>query len=190
MTAEELSARIGPTTGACEALGVARATLYRRRRPPVRPQARPTSHRALRAHERQLVLDALHSPRFIDKAPAQVWATLLDEGTYYCSVRTMYRILHDSAEVRERRDLLRHPSYQKPELLATAPNEVWSWDIDHRHLQPLRHRLDDRSVREWGPGPASHRPKLCQATHHTGSAHPARRPRRLDALEISRLAVG
>ena len=129
MTAEELSARIGPTTGACEALGVARATLYRRRRPPVRPQARPTSHRALRAHERQLVLDALHSPRFIDKAPAQVWATLLDEGTYYCSVRTMYRILHDSAEVRERRDLLRHPSYQKPELLATAPNEVWSWDI-------------------------------------------------------------
>ena len=147
------------------------------------------------------------TPRaFIDKAPAQVWATLLDEGTYYCSVRTMYRILHDSAEVRERRDLLRHPSYQKPELLATAPNEVWSWDIT-KLLGPVKWTYfylyviidifsryvtgwDDRSVREWGPGPASHRPKLCQATHHTGSAHPARRPRRLDALEISRLAVG
>ena len=129
MAAEELSVRIGPTTGACEALGVSRATLYRRRRPPVRPQARPTPRRALRPHERQLVLDTLHLQPFIDKAPAQVWAMLLDEGTYYCSVRTMYRILRDNAEVRERRDLLRHPSYHKPELLATEPNEVWSWDI-------------------------------------------------------------
>ena len=130
MAAEELSARVRPTTEACEALGVSRATLYRRRRPPVRSaHAPPTPRRALRPHERQLVLDALHSQRFIDKAPAQVWATLLDEGVYYCSVRTMYRILHDNAEVRERRNLLRHPNYHKPELLATAPNEVWSWDI-------------------------------------------------------------
>ena len=130
MAAEELSVRIGSTTAACEALGVSRATLYRRRRPPVRrAHARPPPRRALRPHERQLILDALHSQRFIDKAPAQVWATLLDEGLYYCSVRTMYRILHENAEVRERRNQLRHPSYHKPELLATAPNEVWSWDI-------------------------------------------------------------
>ena len=71
----------------------------------------------------------MHSPRFVDKAPAEVYATLLDEGTYLCSIRTMYRILHDNGEVRERRDQLRHPNYQKPELLATAPNQVWSWDI-------------------------------------------------------------
>ncbi len=130
MAAEELTVRIGHTTVACEALGVSRATLYRRRCPPVhRSHARPTPRRALRPHERQLVLDALHSPRFIDKAPAQVWATLLDEGRYYCSVRTMYRILHDNAQVRERRNQRRHPSYHKPELLATASNEVWSWDI-------------------------------------------------------------
>ena len=129
MAAEELSTRIGRTTPACEALGVSRATLYPQRRPSVRLQARPTPQRALHPHDRQLVLDALHSTRFIDKAPAQVWATLLDEGTYYCSVRTMYRHPHDNTEVRERRNQLRHPSYQKPELLATTPNEVWSWDI-------------------------------------------------------------
>lgn len=71
----------------------------------------------------------LHSERFVDKAPAQVYATLLDEGTYLCSERTMYRILAEADEVRERRNQLRHPNYKKPELLATAPNQVWSWDI-------------------------------------------------------------
>ena len=75
------------------------------------------------------VLDLLHSPRFVDKAPAAVYATLLDEGTYHCSIRTMYRILHDAREVRERRNQLRHPKYKKPELLATGPGQVWSWDI-------------------------------------------------------------
>jgi putative transposase len=75
------------------------------------------------------VLDVLHSPRFVDKAPAAVYAALLDEGTYHCSIRTMYRILHDAREVRERRNQLRHPNYKKPELLATGPNQVWSWDI-------------------------------------------------------------
>jgi putative transposase len=76
-----------------------------------------------------MVLGELHTDRFVDKAPATVYATLLDEGTYHCSIRTMYRILHDSQEVRERRNQLRHPKYKKPELLATAPNQVWSWDI-------------------------------------------------------------
>jgi putative transposase len=71
----------------------------------------------------------LHSERFVDKAPAEVWATLLDEGTYQCSIRTMYRILSAHGEVRERRNQLRHPNYRKPELLAEGPNQVWSWDI-------------------------------------------------------------
>lgn len=79
--------------------------------------------------ERQAVLDTLHSPRFADQSPAEVYATLLDEGTYLCSVSTMYRLLRACQEVRERRDQLRHPNYAKPELLATAPNQVWSWDI-------------------------------------------------------------
>jgi putative transposase len=75
------------------------------------------------------VIETLHSERFMDKAPAQVWATLLDEKTYLCSPRTMYRILAEHGEVRERRNQLRHPNYTKPELLAEAPNQVWSWDI-------------------------------------------------------------
>jgi putative transposase len=79
--------------------------------------------------ERQAVLDVLHSERFADQSPVAVYATLLDEGTYQCSVRTMYRLLTECKEVRERRDQLRHPAYQKPELLATGPNQVWSWDI-------------------------------------------------------------
>jgi putative transposase len=75
------------------------------------------------------VLDILHEPRFVDLAPAEVYATLLDEGRYLCSERTMYRVLAENQEVRERRNQLRHPEYKKPELLATAPNQVWSWDI-------------------------------------------------------------
>lgn len=131
MAAEELAREIGKTAPACEALGVSRATLYRRRSQVVVPESRPRPKppRALDSTERQSVLSDLHSPRFVDKAPAQVWAILLDEGTYHCSIRTMYRMLTDEEEVRERRNQLRHPNYQKPELLATAPNEVWSWDI-------------------------------------------------------------
>jgi len=79
--------------------------------------------------ERQEVLDVLHSDRFVDKAPTEVYATLLDEETYHCSIRTMYRVLGEAGEVRERRDQVRHPHYKAPELLATAPNQVWSWDI-------------------------------------------------------------
>ena len=130
MAAEELAGRIGQTAGACEALGVARSTLYRWRRPVTsRPKRRPRPHRALDETEREQVLGALHSARFVDKAPAAVWATLLDQGIYYCSVRTMYRVLAEHEEVRERRNQLRHPNYRKPELLAEAPNQVWSWDI-------------------------------------------------------------
>jgi putative transposase len=114
----------------CEALGLSRATLCRRAKPTAQRAAkRPSPPRALAAEERATVLAALHGERFVDKAPAQVWAELLDEGTYHCSIRTMYRILAEAGEVRERRDQLRHPSYQKPELLATGPNQVWSWDI-------------------------------------------------------------
>jgi putative transposase len=79
--------------------------------------------------EREAVLAELHSPRFVDCSPAQVWATLLDEGRYLASERTMYRLLAANGEVRERRDQLRHPAYAKPELLAERPNDVWSWDI-------------------------------------------------------------
>jgi putative transposase len=83
----------------------------------------------LSAAERQTVLDLLREPRFADLAPAEIYATLLDEGIYHCSIRTMYRILCDHDEVRERRDQLRHPVYTKPELLAEGPDQVWSWDI-------------------------------------------------------------
>jgi len=128
---EKLAPDVG-TAAACRAMGVARATLYRRRKSP-RPQTgnRPKRRqpRSLDQSERRGVLDLLHSARFVDKAPATVYATLLDEGAYHCSIRTMYRILHDAREVRERRNQLRHPKYKKPELLATAPNQVWSWDI-------------------------------------------------------------
>jgi len=118
---------------ACKTLGVCRATLYRRRAmrivsAPV-PHGRPSPPRALSIEERLSVVDALHSPRFIDKAPHEVYATLLDEGSYLCSIRTMYRILDQHGEVKERRNQLSHPPYQKPELLATGPNQVWSWDI-------------------------------------------------------------
>ena len=90
---------------------------------------RPTPSRALNQEERVQVRDALNCVRFQDASPRQVWATLLDEGVYLCSWRTMYRILEEEGQVRERRDQLRHPSYSKPELLACSPNELWSWDI-------------------------------------------------------------
>jgi putative transposase len=90
---------------------------------------RPRPARALTAPQRQTVLDLLHAPRFADQAPAEIYATLLDEGAYHCSIRTMYRILGQNGEVRERREQFRHLIYRKPELLAERPNEVWSWDI-------------------------------------------------------------
>jgi putative transposase len=103
----------------------------RRRTPPERPpkRARPKPARALSEHEKGEVLGELHSERFVDSAPEQVWATLLDEGRYLASPRTMYRLLAAEGEVRERRDQLVHPTYTKPQLLAQRPNELWSWDI-------------------------------------------------------------
>jgi putative transposase len=126
----ELEPFIG-TRPACRALGVAPATLYRRRRPAPAGERPPRSRpaRALSEGECQRVLDELHSERFCDAAPAQVVATLLDEGRYLCSERTMYRLLCARDEVRERRNQLTHPPYAKPELLAEAPKQVWSWDI-------------------------------------------------------------
>lgn len=128
--AKELSCDVGATQ-ACAALGVSRATFYRRQRAPTQmhaPSVRRSS-RALSESERQAVLDVLHAPRFVDRAPAAVYAQLLDENRYLCSIRTMYRLLDAHHEVRERRNQLRHPEYRKPELLATGPNQVWSWDI-------------------------------------------------------------
>ena len=121
------------TAAACAALGVSRASVQRRRArltasPAIR-RPRPRPARALTAPQQQIVLDLLHAPRFADQAPAEIYASLLDEGVYHCSIRTMYRILGQNGEVRERREQLRHPIYRKPELLAERPNEVWSWDI-------------------------------------------------------------
>jgi putative transposase len=126
--AQALGCRVG-RKAACRALNLPRASFYRHLRPNAIPPAWPKPSRALDEAERQAVMDTLHSERFRDQAPSQVYATLLDECTYLCSIRTMYRILEEAGEVRERRDQLRHPNYSKPELLATGPNEVWSWDI-------------------------------------------------------------
>ncbi len=124
---EELAPTVG-TQAACRALGVSRAAVYRRRRPCSTSVPRPRPPRGLTDAERATVLETLHEPRFVDFAPAEVYATLLDESRYLCSWRTMYRVLATAEEVRERRHQLRHVA-PKPELLATGPNEVWSWDI-------------------------------------------------------------
>jgi putative transposase len=117
MTAiEELTPQVG-AAAACRSLGVPRAALYRHRQSKPSKSAakpRPKPPRALGDQERQQVLDVLHTERFADQAPAEIYATLLDEGQYLCSIRTMYRILDDQQEVRERRDQLRHPTYHKP----------------------------------------------------------------------------
>ena len=126
----ELSGVVG-ISSSCEAIGVPRSAYYRYRRPKIvkAPRSRPRSHRALSEDEHQKVLDTLHSEKYVDQAPRQIYASLLDQGDYLCSVRTLYRILSCEGELRERRDQLRHPVYEKPELLATGPNQVWSWDI-------------------------------------------------------------
>jgi putative transposase len=121
-----------PTLGvvaACVAMGTARASYYRALVPKAALAKRPAPPRALSAPERQQVLDVLHEARFVDLAPAEVYATLLDEQRYLCSERTMYRVLEANQEVRERRNQLRHANHPRPELLATRVNELWSWDI-------------------------------------------------------------
>jgi putative transposase len=118
---------------ACEALGLSRATYYRNQAGGgtggKSTLASQSCSRALSSEERKEILALMHSERFMDQAPREIYATLLDEGRYVCSVRTMYRVLEQENEVRERRNQLRHPAYAKPELLARAPNQVWSWDI-------------------------------------------------------------
>jgi putative transposase len=126
--ADQLSHQVG-VSAACQTLGVPRSTFYRVRQPKHDPKPRPTPERALKPEEKEQVLQVLNSEQFQDSAPREVYATLLDEGKYLCSWSTMYRILKEHQLVRERRDQLRHPTYTKPELLATAPNELWSWDI-------------------------------------------------------------
>jgi len=156
-TAMEIAPRLGvaPT---CDALGVARASYYRRRTPRAPVKAERQSPRARSSAERAVVIEVLHEPRFVDLAPAQVYASLLDEERYLCSLRTMYRILAAQGEVRERRNQLRHPHYVRPELLRDRPQPALELghhqaqgagevDLllslrDPRRVQPLRRRLD------------------------------------------------
>ena len=128
---EELSSWVG-VKQACEHLAIPSSSVYRRRRRrfsslPV--GALRSSARRLKDEEKSLILTCLHEERFQDCSPAQVYASLLDDGQYHCSIRTMYRLLEKEGENRERRDQLIHPPYRKPELLATGPNQLWSWDI-------------------------------------------------------------
>ena len=127
-SAVEMAPVVG-VAAVCDALNLPRATYYRRLGPAPEPRARPTPARALDEAERAAVLAVLHSERFCDRSPAEVVHTLAEEGEHLCSERTMYRVLEANEEVRERRNQLRHPNYAKPELMATAPNQVWSWDI-------------------------------------------------------------
>ena len=132
-TVSDLSQHIG-TNRACALLAYPRSSYYRQQRPPTpipNGESCPwsASPRALSAIEREKVRETLNSERFVDCSPRQVYGTLLDEEIYLCSVSTMYRILGENQEVRERRNQKRHPAYTKPELVATAPNQVWTWDI-------------------------------------------------------------
>ncbi len=128
----ELAPVVG-TKAACRALGRPRPTRYRHHRKspaPPKPERAPTPQpRALDEIERKEVLRVLHSPEHVDEAPATVYAKLLDQGIYLASASTMYRILKDNDEVRERRRQATHPPAKKPELVATGPNQCWSWDI-------------------------------------------------------------
>lgn len=126
----DLAMQVGVKT-ACAAMGVPRSSRYaaRQSRPPKERLPAPPPARALTIEDKAVVRETLNSDRFADQAPREVYATLLDEGVYHCSVPTMYRILRENAEVQERRNQLRHPTYAKPQLLATGPNQVWTWDI-------------------------------------------------------------
>jgi putative transposase len=128
----QLVTELSPRTGiapACAALGLSRATYYHAQKSPTEREPRPKPVRALAPAERDQVLEVLREPRFADQAPAEIYATLLDEKRYLCSERTYYRVLAADAVVRDRRNQLRHPHYAAPQLLATRPNELWSWDI-------------------------------------------------------------
>ena len=131
-TITELVPLVG-VKAACAAVGRSRATHYRHHRQSPKPvppaKARKRQPRALSTQEQAAVVEVLHSERFVDLAPAEIHAILLDEGVYLCSVSTMYRLLRARGEVRERRAQATHPARVKPELIAETPNQVWSWDI-------------------------------------------------------------
>lgn len=132
MAIVEERAGVVPVQVACEALSVSRATLYRSRRPPPEPGSardRAPSPRRLDDAERARILEILHQPEFVDQPPAEVYATLLGRGIYLASIRTMYRLLAEAGETRERRNQRPPQSHAKPSLTATAPNQVWTWDI-------------------------------------------------------------
>ena len=205
----ELAPQMG-VRAACRAVGVAQGGYYRRHRispAPARPA--PMAHRdwpqprALTQPEQRKVLDVLHSPRFVDVAPAQVWATLLDEGVYLGSISTFYRLLGRAGESGERRRQATHPARVKPELVATAPNQVWSWDITKLHgrakwtsyhlyvildnFLSVRRRLDGRPPRVGGAGRAPDPPDLHQTAHRRRPVDHPRRPRQLDDLQTGRV---
>jgi len=123
-----LAHEVGVRT-ACSSLDVSRAGFYRWQHPQEKKPSCRLSPLALSFKERSEVLDLLHTDRFVDKAPREIYANLLDEKSYLCSVRTMYRILEKEGELKERRRQVARPRYTKPEILAKAPNEAWSWDI-------------------------------------------------------------
>ncbi len=147
-SAEQLGQSIG-VQAACAALSVPRSSLYRARRPRSARSSPKISPRAFSQAEKLKVRQELNSERFQDCAPREVYASLLDEGQYLCSWRSMYRILAENEEVRERRNQLRHPNYNKPELLATAPNQLWSWDTPA--LAPQVQVSPNSWVRQSGP---------------------------------------
>ncbi len=126
----DLSADVGKRSS-CTAFSIPRSSFYRFYSPTISiKKKRAESHISLNSDERHAVLDALHSEKYQDKAPYQVYASLLDDGIYHCSIRTMYRLLEkEHGSVKERRRQVTRSHYEKPELLATAPNRVWSWDI-------------------------------------------------------------
>ena len=128
---EELDDPSVPILRACHALGVSRATVYRNTRPssPPSPRSHAASPRRLSDEERDAVIGVLHSPQFVDQPPHEVYATLLSGGVYLASVRTMYRLLAERGETQERRNQRRALVHPKPSLTATAPNQVWTWDI-------------------------------------------------------------
>ncbi len=154
MAAVETASPTMGTAAACAALGVARASVYRRRHPARLSTARPTPPRALDPGERQAVLETLHSERFLDQAPAQVHATLLDEGTYLCSPRTMYRLLDAAGEVKERRDQVRRPHYAAPRAAGhTAQRSLELVRRGHSGEVPVGLQDPDNSAEEERSGP-------------------------------------
>ena len=206
---ESLSGSVG-VRRACELLGVSRASWYRARQTRATARARPRPPLALRPHEQEKALAVLHAERFVDQAPRTIYATLLEEGRYLASVRTLYRLLASRSEVRERRAQRRHPNYSRPELLATAPNQLWSWDItrlkgppaegsrevdlfppvcDPGCFQPLRRRLDGRSSGVVTVGRAAHPAHLQKSQHPLRATDSARRPRLLDEVQARRAAA-